>query len=351
MKILFAPDYREGIPYQQLLSEQLQELGFEVEYLRHTRRIFPLYRGRSDFEIDALHLHWPEIYFPRKRDGWDWFRKQRYPTDLSMATQNIPLFLTAHNLLPHNRREEPGVFRNVQYTAQAAQAVFVHSEAALKMMVETFSIPAEKCHIIPYGDHSVTTGAPLDKRDARNKLQLDPEETISLIFGTVSPYKGSDEIVQWWKDHHEFGKLIVAGPVLSEEYAAQLHQIAQGAENIELRISEKWLSDEDLHEWLSAVDCSIFNYKEIFTSGAAALARSFGVPLLIPSRLTAADLAEPHSHVFRFENLETDFADRLREALATPVDYEAAGAWREATSWSEVAAKTAAVYRSVFDSR
>ena len=68
---------------------------------------------------------------------------------------------------------------------------------------------------------------------------------------------------------------------------------------IDLRLVDEWLDDATLRVWLSASDCSIFNYRDIFTSGAAALARSYGLPLLIPRRLASADLDEPHPHVFR----------------------------------------------------
>jgi hypothetical protein len=106
----------------------------------------------------------------------------------------------------------------------------------------------------------------------------------------------------------------------------------------------EWLKDPDLHLWLSAVDCSIFNYREIFTSGAASLARSMGVPILIPERLRAADLHEPHSLVFRFNQLDTDFQQRLVAALNSGTDFEAARKWREETRWAKVAQITKQAY-------
>ena len=100
----------------------------------------------------------------------------------------------------------------------------------------------------------------------------------------------------------------------------------------------------ELRQWLSAADCALFNYKEIFTSGAAALARSFGLPLLIPERLKCADLREPHSHVFRFESLDKDFFSQLLKALETMPSYTCAEDWRQHTSWDYVARLTAEAY-------
>ena len=116
---------------------------------------------------------------------------------------------------------------------------------------------------------------------------------------------------------------------------------------IDLRLFDEWLDDAALRVWLSAADCSIFNYRDIFTSGAAALARSYGLPLLIPRRLASADLDEPHPHVFQFDTLETDFRVQLDHALATPRDFGIADEWRRKTSWKRVAEITASVYHDV----
>ena len=139
----------------------------------------------------------------------------------------------------------------------------------------------------------------------------------------------------------------MVGPVLAEGFARTLQELSQKNPSVELRLTEEWLDDAALRCWLSAVDCAIFNYKEIFTSGAAALARSFGVPILIPRRLSAADLDEPHSHVLRFEDLKKDFVDQLQRALMIRPDYDIARAWRAKTSWEEVAAITASVYHEI----
>ena len=107
-----------------------------------------------------------------------------------------------------------------------------------------------------------------------------------------------------------------------------------------------WLDDAALALWLSAADCALFNYRTIFTSGSAALARSWGVPILIPSRLATVDLGEPAPTVFRFDRPDTDLGEKLRAALATPSDYSAAAPWRTATAWPRVAALTAEGYRA-----
>jgi hypothetical protein len=337
-RVLFAPDYRAGIPYQTFLAEALRDYDLEVEYLSDYRRGLPLFRGCNTFSPNLVHIHWPEKYFQKKGDGWDMARVLRYPFDYWLTSNQYPTVLTAHNLFPHNRREETGVFRNVAFTVRKARAVFVHSEAARKQMSDTFGVTMSRCHIIPYGDHAVTMLPPIARNQAREKLELPEDQKVCLVFGTVSPYKNKRRI------RH---RLVIVGPVLSESFANQLRKLADGNPMIDLRLTTEWLDDSALRYWLSAVDCAIFNYREIFTSGAAALARSFGLPLLIPERLTAADLDEPHSHVLRFDTLDAGFREQLDRALATPPSYELANEWREKTSWKRVAEITAAVYSEI----
>jgi hypothetical protein len=105
-----------------------------------------------------------------------------------------------------------------------------------------------------------------------------------------------------------------------------------------------WLTVSDIRLWLSAVDCTLFNYLEILTSGAATLARSWGTPVLIPVRLDTVDLDEPSPLVFRFSEFGTDFAEKLEIASRTKHGFVDASPWREKTSWSCIAKKTVEAY-------
>ena len=107
----------------------------------------------------------------------------------------------------------------------------------------------------------------------------------------------------------------------------------------------KRVDDQELVEWLAAADCTLFNYTSILTSGSACLARSLGVPVVLPGRLDTIDLGEPHPHVFRFHD-GSDFGEVVAEALEAPRDRALADEWRLQTSWENVAAKTNEIYAS-----
>ena len=293
---------------------------------------------------DIVHIHWPEKYFPTVPSCCGLLRLALYRLDCWLTKCNRPIVVTAHNLLPHDRQNEPEVYHNVRYTMQSARAVFVHSQVARQQVRERVAVSDGRIHTIPFGDLSAGMGRPLPRDAARTELQLPLDTKICLVFGSISPYKGSDELVRFWVENKLLHRLVVIGPVFSEPFANRLYELAQGYAMVDLRVLSTWLDEANLRVWLSAADCCIFNYREVFTSGGAALARSYGLPILIPNRLTSVDLDEPHPQVFRFMSLETDFCAKLERALGVPYDYELASEWRHKTSWECVAEITASVY-------
>lgn len=347
LRVLFAPDFRAANPYQPLLAEALSGHGVDVVFLSDYRRVLPLARGSAAAAPDILHLHWPEAYFSRRDDKWDRLRVQRYPLDLWLAARRRPFVVTAHNLLPHNRGDEVGIFRNIRLTVRRAAAVFAHAETARAQLAKTFGVPEGRIDVIPFGDHSVTLGRPMPRDEARRALALPPLEKICLMFGTVSPYKGIVDVVRMWRDAHVPHRLVVVGPVVSSDYANEVHAAAGNAPTVDLYLARDWLDDDVLRTWLSAADCVIFNYRKIFTSGAGGLARSYGVPSVLPLSAATLDLGEPHEHVVRFESISVGFREAIERALATPCDYTKARDWRQLTSWDAVAAATVRTYQKI----
>jgi beta-1,4-mannosyltransferase len=343
LRILFAPDYRAGLTYQEDLARALLGEQVTTHFLSHYRRGLPLFRGGRDFEsLQGLHLHWPEAYL-RKPSTW---RKARYAFDLSLALRSRPLFLTAHNLYPHNRRHETWMRQVLQFTVRKSSAIFVHSSRAAELYIEELGARPLQCQLIPFGDHSQAVGAPIDRNEARNRLGLPDDARICLMFGTVSPYKGQEELIAAWKSVDMRATLYIVGPAVDATYAEKLQTLAGGGRDISLRIGD-WLSPADLRLWLSASDAVVFNYRAILTSGAGCLARAFGLPILFPASLDAVDLGEPHPSVFRYHDLRGDFPLLLEQALSRGLKHGDAAAYRDQTRWEHVAESTARIYREV----
>lgn len=344
MKVLIAPDWRAGNPYQDLLAQALKRQSVSADFLQNYKRAFPLARSVRSSSADIFHLHWPEAYYSRANAGLEWYRHARFPVDLGLACQNKLLAYTAHNLLPHSRRTR--LFQlsakvNARYVVKRADVIFAHSAAAGSRLVSELGAQESKIRVIPHGDLSGMLGAPIPRDEAVRSLGIG-SGPFALMFGAVDEYKSYEEIIRWWKRSNPSLRLAIAGKPRTDEYGRHLMKLVGGAPNI--LPAFEWLSEEQLRLWLSAASLVIFNYREILTSGAACLARSYGIPIVLPKRLTSVDLGEATPYVLRFSTPETDLGKQLELALAVKPDFNAAADWREACSWDRVARLTAEAY-------
>jgi glycosyltransferase involved in cell wall biosynthesis len=272
-------------------------------------------------------------------------RKRRLPVDTRLACSTAPLVLTAHNLFPHDMDIRGAAGKAISAVHRLASAVIAHSEEARRLVAATHGVDLNRVFVIPHGDLSPHLGRIPDRDTARQQLSL-PDKPVCLIFGRVEPYKGIDEVVDFWNAARPDAELWIVGNDNGDGYVAGLlHRIGS---NPSIRTLFRHIPDKDLAVWLRAVDCVVFNYRKLLTSGAASLARSYGVPLLIPSRLNTVDLGEPDPRVFRFQTL-ADFAELLPKAFATGADYAAAEGWRRSCSWDVIAEKTRKVYDLVLN--
>jgi glycosyltransferase involved in cell wall biosynthesis len=340
MRVLFAPDWREGVPYQSLLADALGAAGVSAVFPAGYRRGLPVARICRESAPDLLHLHWPEAYYAPRQDGMAALRLLRYPLDLALA--RCPHIVTAHNLFAHNLGAGRLMKRAALASFRSAAAVIAHSDAAARLVARTARIDRQRVAVIPHGDVSARLGPPAEREAARRELGLGPGP-VALMFGTVEPYKGIEEIIRLWGDAPPPATLWIVGRPCSEFYGKTVRSLAEKASSVECRLG--WLPDDALRLWLSAADVALFNYSRILTSGAAILARSRGLPVMFPGRIDTVDLGEPDPAVVRFEP-ET-FADGLGRAVAAGADYARAASYRAAIAWPAIARATAELYRGV----
>ena len=344
-KVIFAPDWREGNPYQSLLAKALEAKGVEVQFMSDYSRGFPLARGLSRCGDALLHLHWPEAYF---RDHTfpphQWFCEWRYPLDRWMACRKRPLVATAHNLLPHSAAGRNSHRRNMAVTYRGAQRVVAHSKAAAEALQRTYDVDSRNIRVIPHGDLNAGAPALPSRENSRSALGIDPRTPMILMFGAASSYKGIEDVIQYWKKLEHAPLLVVAGRAESPAYAASLKAMAGGHPAIRLEI-DRFLEDAELSRWQAAADACLFNYRAILTSGSAIQTRSLGIPVLFPSQLDLVDLGEPDPRVIRFDALDGTFQALMNRAIAIGSDYHAAARYRESIEWSQIAAAHLAVYQ------
>ncbi len=332
VNLLFAPDYRQGNPYQSLLAEALESAGCTVRFAAGYKRGLPLARMVRAQPADLLHLHWPEAYCP-DFGAWGAARVWRLPFDLRLAKRRVPYVITAHNLWPHRARHSAGWGFALGDVYRGARAVIAHSPVAARIVSEQWRVPADRMHVIRHGNLAEGLDVPRDQY---------PGGEHALNFGVIAPYKGLEELIAWWRHNRPPLPLRILGMVNPPDYPARLERIIGGDDIIQFHPGR--VSDGELAQAIANARVVVINHTAGLTSGVAALARSMGTSILLPARMAAIDLMEPHPSVFRFQSLSNGFAEQLRAALATPRQSRDEAWWR-ATSWSTVADATLRCYR------
>ena len=127
------------------------------------------------------------------------------------------------------------------------------------------------------------------ERVARNeacvRLGLDPTVDYVLFFGLIRDYKGLDLLLDAWAGLRRRGlaagrRLIVAGEFYTpkERY---LRQIADNGLQDEVILHDRFIPDEQVKYYFSAVDFVVQPYKTATQSGVTQIAYQFCVPMVV----------------------------------------------------------------------
>ena len=127
------------------------------------------------------------------------------------------------------------------------------------------------------------------ERVARNeacvRLGLDPTGDDVLCFGLIRGYKGLDLLLDAWAGLRRRGlaagrRLIVAGEFYTpkERY---LRQIADNGLQDEVILHDRFIPDEQVKYYFSAVDFVVQPYKTATQSGVTQIAYQFCVPMVV----------------------------------------------------------------------
>lgn len=127
------------------------------------------------------------------------------------------------------------------------------------------------------------------ERVARNeacvRLGLDPTVDYVLFFGLIRDYKGLDLLLDAWAELRRRGlaagrRLIVAGEFYTpkERY---LRQIADNGLQDEVILHDRFIPDEQVKYYFSAVDFVVQPYKTATQSGVTQIAYNFELPMIV----------------------------------------------------------------------
>jgi glycosyltransferase involved in cell wall biosynthesis len=272
---------------------------------------------------------------------------------------NLPVIVTAHNLLPHDMDERHAPFMSWAFWVmyKAADAVIVHSNANKQKLSEAFHVPEKKIILIKHGNYRFFAEKHRVDPFAARLEYLGPNANrrTFLIFGTMRHYKGVDLALKAMSSLSRLNDmhLIVAGKPFGEVLDV-CKALARGLNILDhVTFLPGYFHDQEVAKIHAAADICVFPYREIFQSGSLQTALAFGKPIIAASigsfpetvNSTNAWLVKPDSADSLAQALEKalgatdkDLITMAKESLRISI---------EEHDWKEIAKKTKAVYLSL----
>lgn len=200
-------------------------------------------------------------------------------------------------------------------------------------------------HVIPHGNYIGYYPNRISKSDARKQLDVPEGSFVYLFLGLIRPYKGLEELFSAFKKlDGPNARLLVAGRVFGVDgYEIRLKEIIRNDSRIKL--IPEFVPDEALQTYFNACDVFVLPYRHITTSGAAALALSFGRPIIAPDITSFQEVITRETGILYNPSQADALLSSLREAGNR--------SWSEAEiyscahqfDWDKLGPRLAALYR------
>jgi len=140
--------------------------------------------------------------------------------------------------------------------------------------------------VIPFGINDTIPRSEVTPVAARQRLGMAVTGRAVLFFGQIAPYKGLEYLIAAVAVLAKTGedvRLIVAGRVKrgSEEYWGSIRRSITDLGIGDLVVQKiQFIPDDEVETYFKAADAVVIPYVDIFQSGVAFLAFSFGLPVI-----------------------------------------------------------------------
>jgi glycosyltransferase involved in cell wall biosynthesis len=190
----------------------------------------------------------------------------------------VNVFLTVHNVLPHEIRFFDKPLCKIIY--RMSDRLVVHSGKMKNDLINIFGISSEKISIIAHGiclDYQKV----ISREEAKNKLGI-KEKNVILFFGFIRKYKGLDYLLNAFtqiKDDFDVA-LLVAGDFVEGKDRYEKIINRYGIQD-RVYIRSGYIKDEDVPVLFSASDFLVQPYNHFAgQSGITHTAYNYSIPVI-----------------------------------------------------------------------
>ncbi len=268
-------------PYFIMVGDELISRDINLRYIDDLDRVEQILKQTPCI----IHLHQPEPYYHGTNREETILNAQKFLDKLKNFKElGGRLVFTMHNPVPHNRMYQSidhmvnnelwSISDHIIVLGKYPKEILV-KEHHLKTPVTMIKHPSYREY---YGDAN-------NKIQARKELGLPIDATIFGSIGQIKPYKKLEFILDAFKKFLDTEKMLekhvlcLAGASPDQEYSESLKETYE-SKNIIIKPNN--FSDDELITYVSALDYSVFAFKDIWASGSVVLSISYGVPVIVP---------------------------------------------------------------------
>lgn len=210
-------------------------------------------RGR----YDVVHLQWLPL-----AELWPGVAAREVR---ALRRGGVPVVLTVHNALPHDR--DIALHRLVR-VYRAADALVCHTRSSARQLAGIPSIRPARVRYIPHGPIDLDGEGDVTAGSAERPSADGP--TV-LVFGFLRPYKGIETLLEAWPGVLERVpsaalRIVGSGPAEYVTFLAdRVRELDIGSS---VRLERRFLPEAELAGRIAAADVLAFPYYEITQSGA-----------------------------------------------------------------------------------
>ncbi len=198
------------------------------------------------------------------------------------------IVLTAHNVNADRRDSKDSLLNRLtlEFQYRLATHIFVHTNKMKDELVHCFHVKQASVSIIPYGINNAVPHTNLTSYEAKQRLGLLANARTILFFGSIKPYKGLEYLITAFQKLSATSsdyRLIIAGECKKggEDYFSSIQQLlSRDASRQHIIQLIGFVPDDQTELYFKASDVIVLPYTEIFQSGIAFLAYSFGLPII-----------------------------------------------------------------------
>ncbi|MBG6083517.1 glycosyltransferase [Zhihengliuella flava] len=270
-------------PFQSLLYSQLRQAGIAVAPITDPWAFDELLRLAHQTSGVVVHIHWPSFVLRGVSSSVEAEQRvDEFEAKVRAFTASGGRLLwTVHNLVTHDAVYVDAELRLQQLIADSAWRIHVMHESTASLTQDFVRLEDAKTFVIPHPAYLGAYEDYITRAEARETLQIDPDEVVYTIFGAIMAYKGIEDFLEGFDAVASSGRprrLIVAGAGDGSEKTERLLDRLRAHPRVLL--DDRKVPADRVQFLLRAADIMVAPHARALNSGAALLGPTFERPLL-----------------------------------------------------------------------